>query len=262
MSYLLDKKRKARNRKFFIGIGIVVILGMAQLGLFSFLSPVSHTVLDPVMQGGQAVASVVETGALILAPKKTLIKRLEVLQEEYNKQALLLERMAILEEQNNLLNEYVGRTDLQNVVVASVVSKPFTYPYGSFVVDQGSRDGVSVGDKVYVHETVALGFVSKVYKNSALVVLYSKAEEHLDAMLLSGNVGVDLIGRGGSFEAYVSRDLEIEVGDYVVTTDFTPYIVGKVAEVRFDPREPEKHLLIEAVVNPNELHIVDIAISQ
>jgi rod shape-determining protein MreC len=262
MSYLLDKKRKARNRKFFIAIAVVVLIGMAQLGLFSFLSPVSHTVLDPVMQGGRTVASVIESGALTLAPKRTLIKRLEVLQEEYNKQSILLERTEILQAQNELLNEYVGRTDMADIVVAAIISKPFTYPYGSFVVDQGSRDGVSVGDKVYVDNTVALGFVSKVYNNSSLVVLYSKAEEKVHAMLLSNNVGIDLIGRGGSFEAFVSRDLEIEAGDYVVTTDFNPYVLGKISEVRFDPREPEKHLLIELVSNPHELRFVDIAVSR
>lgn len=160
-------------------------------------------------------------------------------------------RIATLETENTTLKELLGRMPPQTKgVLARVITKPNQSIYDTMLIDAGARDGIVVGKTVYALGTVALGKVTAVYADTALVTLFSASGNQIAGSVVSSGVSLTLSGRGaGEYELRMPRDIRFVRGDVIVEQSTHAKILGVVESVEADSRDPFTTIRAKAPVN-------------
>ena len=169
---------------------------------------------------------------------------------------------SILKEQTqaNILLELVGRKQKANMVVASVLTRPPQTPYDVIVIDAGLNESITIGSEVSLPEGPILGVVSEVFSKSAKVKLFSASGEETNAVLERNNVPVILIGiGGGNFRLALPRDIAIEKGDRILSSDIASRPLATVADVSVRPTDSFKEVLAKSPTNIFALRFVFVA---
>ena len=169
---------------------------------------------------------------------------------------------SILKEQTqeNILLELVGRKQKANMVVASVLTRPPQTPYDVIVIDAGLNESITIGSEVSLPEGPILGVVSEVFSKSAKVKLFSASGEETNAVLERNNVPVILIGiGGGNFRLALPRDIAIEKGDRILSSDIASRPLATVEEISVRPTDSFKEVLAKSPTNIFALRFVFVA---
>ncbi|MDO8569224.1 MAG: rod shape-determining protein MreC [bacterium] len=152
--------------------------------------------------------------------------------------------------QENILLELVGRKQKTNMVAASVLTRPPQTPYDVIIIDAGSNESITIGSEVSLPEGSILGVVSQVFPKSAKVKLFSASGEETNAVLERNNVPVTLIGRGGgNFRLALPRDIAIEKGDRILSSDITSRHLATVGEISVEATDSFKEVLAKSPTN-------------
>lgn len=164
-----------------------------------------------------------------------------------------LVKLSILEQDNQALRDQFQTTAISTTVLipAHVIAAPrfipgITVPE-SYIIDQGEKDGIHVGQGV-VFEDMAVGRISKTSENIAVVILISNPEFSLTAQTVTlqnpahnGALGV-LKGKGNGqmlldnvvlSDQLTSSDMVVTYGDVDASSyGFPPHIIiGKIISV-------------------------------
>lgn len=150
-------------------------------------------------------------------------------------------------QENEELKEYLGIKEKNQdflMTPANVVSRDSADPFGCFVVNKGSTDGVALYDPV-ITSAGLVGYVSEVG------LAYSKVTTVLDGAIQiaaldrrTGDIGVvtgnlKSAGEGNTCITDILRSSSISEGDYIVTSGGGVFpkglLIGRVKTVRSDP---------------------------
>lgn len=152
--------------------------------------------------------------------------------------------------QKNILLELVGREQEPDTVIAAVLTRPPQTPYDVIIIDAGSNESVSVGSEVSLPEGPILGVVSEVYSKRAKVKLFSASGEETSAVLERNNMPVILVGTGGgNFKLTLPRDIIVEKGDRILSTDIASRHLATVGEINIRPTDSFKEVLARSPTN-------------
>ena len=134
--------------------------------------------------------------------------------------------------ENSELKQMLGRDIDVNTILGSVLSRPNTSPYDTLIIDIGSKDGLHVGDQVVALGDFVVGFVSKVFTNTAQVTFYSSPGIKTNVLIGKNNIPASAEGRGANnFIVRLPRDIEVEKDDIVTLSHFDTQIFGVVEEI-------------------------------
>ncbi|MDO8659613.1 MAG: rod shape-determining protein MreC [Candidatus Parcubacteria bacterium] len=264
MSYLLDKK--TQRKKIFNSLFICVflfILFFFRLAIFSGFSYVIHTIFRPVLALGSVVGEKFKSLDSFLISKNSLYLQNQDLQNK------LAENNAQNSNYNSLLSENVSLKEIlgrnvqgrasHKMILATILSKTNQSLYDVLVIDVGEKDGIKVGNLVFVLGNVPIGRVSFVYDNSSKVTLFSNPGEKMQVVLSSRNTFLEIIGRGGgNFEMIMPTDFTPQKGDEVVLPGINTYVVGVVESIISDPRDSFIKIILSSPVNIQEQKFVQI----
>ena len=191
--------------------------------------------------------------------KQVLINENTDLKSKLESDELELSVLRSFQNQDNLVLETFKNQKIPHIN-ATVVARPPQTLFDTVVVDAGENLGVRVDDYVYMPEGALIGTISDVFMNNSKVKLFSTSGEEMSAVLERDEVTVNLIGRGGgAFEANVSRDTLVVVGDRVLSGIINAPLIGVVEDVEMVPTDSFKKVLIRSVANLFNLHFVSIA---
>ncbi len=178
------------------------------------------TALYPLQWAANQPVAWMRYGTEMLSDKQTLRHdnaRLLAENVRLNMQ-LQLQQPAVRE-----LGELQALTRLQpllvpNVVVAEIVSNARNPQSGRFLINQGSLNGVRVGDPVS-DEHGLLGQITLVQPAAAEVTLISNTQAVIPAMISSNGVRTLVYGRGSGLDLrYFPVSAELNSGDLLVTS--------------------------------------------
>ena len=162
--------------------------------------------------------------------------------------------------QENILLELAGRKQKTNVVVASVLTRPPQTPYDVIIIDAGLNESIVIGSEVSLPEGPILGVVSEVFPKSAKVKLFSASGDEINAVLERNNVPVTLIGTGGgNFRFELPRDMAVETGDRILSSDIAARHLATVGDVSVRPTDSFKEVLAKSPINIFTLRFVFVA---
>lgn len=258
-----SKDNRGKKTKWFFAILLLVVLffysnvtGFLQKTLQVFIYPVwiAESYLDE---------SAINPFGFLLSKKKLLIAN-EQLKKDITEAELMLGDRKVLLKENVELKEILGRrSNLEKIVLASILAKPNRSLYDTLIVDAGENLNIKKGDKVFALGNILIGVVDEVDKKTSKIKLFSSQQEKIDVMVGFYNVNAVAIGKGGgNFEIKLPRDTEVDMGGIVTMTGLNSPVLGSIEEIISDPADPFKTLLFKSPVNMFELKWVQILKSE
>jgi cell shape-determining protein MreC len=230
MNYPLKSKPKHEQR----GKVVTVFVSFIVLSLFVFLFSTfartsSYTMAKPLWLVGDVVNSFFSYTKDYFISKNTLISRNQQLEDENATLRLREIDYNVLTAENEDLRSELGRTPSSSRIISRVLSKPPRSPYDTLVIDVGSSDGVILGSKVYLGESVIIGVVTNVTPRTSLVELFSSGNKKQEAILDRTGASFTLTGNGGAnFQLEVPKDTDILWGDMFKYPTFSGSVIGSV----------------------------------
>jgi len=264
MSYLQDKKTRRKKIIYIVFFLIIFfILFYFRISIFNGLSYVGHKVFRPVLVAGNNISEKFGGISSYFASKKSLYLENENLKNKINENVARISGYDSTLAENLYLKDILGRTsEVMDMTLALILSKPNKSPYDTLIIDAGLKQGLEVGDMVFAMGNVPIGGLSEVYESSSKVTLFSSPREKTQAVISMSNnkdIFVELVGRGGgNFEIIILQGLNLSVGDQAVLPSIRPYVLGTVETIISDPRESFTKALLVSPVNIQEIKFVQV----
>ncbi|MDP3958097.1 MAG: rod shape-determining protein MreC [bacterium] len=249
MTYLRDSERKRRE-----GGRLAAWLPVAMFALLAGAFTAVPALSDRAGGMLASAASAISGGDRAFSLRALIAGREALLREndELKMKLATLEsadaELAAVRSENEALKAALGREGKRDLLLAVVLLKPPRSPYDTLLIDAGARDGVLPGERVFADGDVLIGEVARVDGRTSLVSLYSSPGRRFDARV--GAYDFEAVGEGGGeFEATVPKALEVSEGDEVIAPSLHRIVLGRVAGIRTDERNPLKLLIIASPVS-------------
>lgn len=145
-------------------------------------------------------------------------------------------------------------------IVASVLARPNQTPYDTFLIDQGTRDGIVDGTVVYIEGNIAVGVIADAYANSALVRLVSSPGAKATAYVFGPNIFTEAEGIGGGvLRVTVPQGIPLAEGDIVVLPAAGAGAYGEIIAVETLASSPEQYGYVTTPVPLASVRYVSVA---
>ncbi|MDD2934972.1 MAG: rod shape-determining protein MreC [Candidatus Pacebacteria bacterium] len=262
MNYHLKTNNRKKSRKFFWFVLVVLII-FAYPKIANLFSGVFKSALTPFWNSENKLEEKSLNLFGFFSTKEKLLSANEQLKKDLLEAEMMLADRNLLLKENLELKEFMGRLITDDMILASVLAKPNASLYDTAIIDVGNNLGIKVGDKIFVQGNILIGEIAEVSKNISKVKFYSSFKEQVSVMVGLYNIEATAVGRGaGNFEIKLPRDIDIKVDDPVFIAGTEARVLGNVAEIIFDPKDPFQLVLIKSPVNLFELKWVQILKSE
>ncbi len=192
----------------------------------------------------------------VLKSKNDLIEKNRELEKELKSFEIKSNLIQMLRTENDSLKTILNRKNYnKNGILSAILKKPYLSPYDTLIIDIGSAEGVSQGDKVMADDAISyIGYVSEVYTNESKVVLFSSPGEKVEVMIGKNNILKEAEGiGGGNFVVEVPREFDVEEGDSIKIPSITTNVFGVVEKISFKEVDSYEKVLFKNPVNVSEL---------
>jgi len=252
---MISRQHKKRERQktiqqFALAVLFLILVGFLNVTNQNPLTGISHVITAPALKTEDKVMGSVISFLNVLRSKQSLIE------ENNNLKQQLLETEgssilnAVLKEENAELRYLLGRDVEDNLILGTVLTKPNVSLYDTLIIDIGAKEGVHVGDKVLALGDFFVGFVSKVFTDSAQVTLFSSPGVKTNILVGEEDLIAVAIGRGaGNFSFELSRDFEISEGDVITLANFSTQAFGEVESIIHTEIDAFQVVLFKSPVN-------------
>ncbi len=253
MTYLSGKVQKNRRyAKYALLIGVFLIISI----FWPTVKKYTYNILQPVVirYGFTKQSFVVfpEFFSTYITSHKTLAlknKNLELENERLvntlaEKDADLREK--ILEDSFLISTTTYDKTPL----ILYPLMQDITKLYGTVLLSKGYKDGVDIGDTVYIRGNQAACSIKEVYNSSSLCLLLTAHGVVTEGVTSSSSITLTLTGRGGHYLANIARDTSVAVGEIVYMRSNQKVILGVVQQVANNNQDTSWHVFVEGAHNP------------
>ncbi len=233
VSFRHDQQRVSRRRRFLAALFVVsLVMFLARVPLSNVLGGLLSTLGAPLWNLRDTLSEKTAQTRALFSSKVALAEENARLRSEID--AIIVESLSrdTLREENVLLKEQLGRFIGQTVIVARVLSAPGSSPYDTFVIDAGEAHGLSLGMEVYGDGDFVIGEITKVWKESSVVTLYSAPEASVSVSIGTSSIPAIAHGvGGGNFRVTLPKGLPVIPGDLVEMPALSPTYLGVVGGV-------------------------------
>lgn len=256
---------------FFLGIAL---FSVTNNGKVPILSQCVGTVFNPIRQFSNAISDKVGLVIDLFLDSEKYVEENRQLRE---KVADLNERLIDYEDMKSEvedLRKFIGikeeNEDFKYSPVCSVISRNVNDPYGTFVIDRGSNDGISLYDPVVTPEGL-VGVITEVANTYSTVRTIFSQElsvgvmcvESRDTGIVEGSLAY--AEKGQCKMIYIDKENKIKPGDLIITSGNSGqfpqgYIIGNVKETGIEESGLTAYAVIEPAVNPKEVTSVMVII--
>jgi rod shape-determining protein MreC len=180
-----------------------------------------------------------------------------------------------LKNENDQLRRVIGlKEDFPDFAFSppcQIISKTANDPFGSFVIDKGTADGISVYDPV-ITDAGLVGIVTKASTTYSRVTTILSPEVPVGAYCIRNNTtgivecDAELAAEGICRMKYIEKDSDLEVGDIIVTSGNSGLfpkdrIIGTVEEIYIEESGLSKTAIIKPIADIKEIQSVFIITS-
>ncbi|KKR76044.1 MAG: hypothetical protein UU20_C0035G0003 [Parcubacteria group bacterium GW2011_GWE2_40_8] len=255
--YRQNKKRGFKKRTTLAVLLVFLLLVIFSGGAREIVAKSVSTVFYPFAKTGQIISKRWHNFAGILKNKKKMNLEIDRLAEENETLEVVALSADRLKEENIELKALFGREREKNVVLASVIMRPPQSPYDMLVLDAGAKEGVRLGMKAVAHGEILIGYVTEVSEVSSKVKLLSFPKEEIGVILENASISAIAVGTGGgNMELQIPGQIEVAIGQSIITTGIFPYTAGIAEKIEADTNNPFKKIIFRLPININYLRSV------
>lgn len=254
--------RRLRWLVFFLVAAGLLLLGRSSWS--SSLQGFALTIGRPFLQFRDNLGGGVSRLVSGFREKESLFLENQRLQETVAALEARLLNYELLKRDNETLREMFGAaTPPLLPISAKVISTVWQSPYNLLILDLGSANRTrdfQVGDLVLAHNSILLGAVAEISRNTSKVKLFSAPGTELPVAVGETAVPGLAIGRGGgNFKISLPRSLEVKTGDVVTAPSFgDQLVVGVVEAVEKNEESSLQTLFLRTPLNLFQLDYVAI----
>lgn len=264
MTYLKRSNKsnnKSRALAFFI-ISLLILVTAIQFSFPTFWSGVFYPITSFMWKGQSSIGGWFGTMADIAGSKYALVKENERLTQELASRDVSVLLLDSVQKENTDLKQFLGRTSQYKDVLGVVLVRSPQTPYDTLILDVGTNDGVSVGDKVYAEGNALVGDVSEVYSNTSKISLFSTPGREVSVLIGSSTIAAQALGKGsGNFTARLPVESGVKEGDSVLLPQLRSHVFAIVEKVEPDSTNSIATLFFKMPVNIDELRFVEVEIT-
>lgn len=255
--YRQNKKRGFKKRTTLAVLLVFLLLVIFSGDAREIVAKSVSMVFYPFAKTEQIISKRWHNFAGILKSKKKMNLEIDRLAEENEALDVVALSANRLKEENIELKALFGREMEKNVVLASVIMRPPQSPYDMLVLDAGAKEGVRLGMKAVAHGEILIGYVAEVSEVSSKVKLLSFPEEEIGVILENAGISVIAVGTGGgNMEIQIPGQIEVAIGESIITTGIFPYTAGIAEKIEADTNNPFKKIIFRLPININYLRSV------
>lgn len=265
MNFLPRNKISKTRRTKKLAVVVIILFAFLTMQYFGVnpFSSLSQNIASPSWKLENKATSSIDGFFSLLNSKKSITEENNRLKDQLAEIEYVMISNRELKEENIDLKSILNRADDRNLTLASVLSKPNSSMYDTFIIDVGSNMSVGVGDSIIAHGDFIIGSVSKVYPNSSQVTLFSSPGEKLTVMIGEESIPAIAEGRGGgNFLIKLPRDIDVEKGDVITLPNINLQVFGVVEEIITSPESSFKIILFKNPVNIYTLKWVEIVLNK
>jgi hypothetical protein len=146
-----------------------------------------------------------------------------------------------IREENESLRTLLSATTSPRIA-AGVIGRPSMLPYDVLLIDRGSDAGVREDAPVFAEGDQVIGFVARVFDDTAVVVLATTPGYQSTAYIYGPNIYTTAVGQGGgSLRVAVPQGINLSEGDLVVIPSLSRGVYGSISVVDTEPSRPEQY---------------------
>lgn len=250
---------------------LVVLVFLFSRGWFSPIGSFTVRTVSPITSG---VANAINnTGGYILAYFRIgkLSRTVRILEEKNAEYEAKITRLSGIEEENKILREQIKLLpkNKYKLLAGEIISRTVDGVSDAVIINRGSNDGIREGMPVIVNDGIVVGKIFRVESLTSVVMLVTDADFKLTASvqgtkaqgLVRGTKGLDV-----SMDT-IPRDIEIHIGDKVVTTGmdglFPPdLLVGKIRSISAPQNEIFQTAKVSMIVDVKRARIVSVILDK
>jgi rod shape-determining protein MreC len=267
---------KLNTKKYTWIIAVVVLLIF--LHFTKILVPVESIIVrifNPVLSSLHSASSYLRITYSEQTDKRDLLNTVKQLEIEVNNLTVENARLKALEEENQILREYLkfSKEGRVSFILGNIIARegPDSNNLNQdIIIDKGREDGIEVGLGVVSGEGTIIGNVVGVKDNLSKICLITSRNCKLAATIqnidktsgiVSGELGLTI-----KME-FIPQTERVSVGDSIITSGLEENIprglvIGKVTEVNKESNELWQSATIEPLVDLDNLIIVSVLLSK
>lgn len=255
----ISNKKKGRNSLvIFLGALLALFLAIVLINNFSSVSLNSYFfyIVKPIVNLKNFIFSGVQNNLLILKEKKDLELESNSLKEKISALEADRESRKTILRENEEFKNILGRAENKELLLAYISARPGYGLYNGLIIDAGRNQGVEKEMAVTAYGDFLLGYVEELGGESSRVKLISFPEEELN-VFIEGKVAALAKGLGGeTMQITLPRDIEVLLGDRILTNSLPNFFVGAVGKITREPADPFQKIIFHLPVNIQELQRV------
>ncbi len=253
MTYLSGKAQKKRSYVKYalcVSVFLIIVIFWPQVKAFSY------KVLEPVTVKlgftGKSLQMFPEFfGTYITSHKALALKNKNLASEIDQLTTMLSEKDAALRELTlKQTGKELATSTRSEIIVMYPLMQDVTKVYQTVLLSKGFKDGIDVGNMVYVRGNQAVCTIIEVYNASSKCLLLTADGVTTEGVTSSSSVNVSLVGRGGHYLANILRDTPVTVGEIVYLRSNPKIVLGKVKSIANNNQDTSWHVFVEGVYNP------------
>jgi len=254
MTYLsgrTNKKRVYTKYALYISVFLIVVFfwPFVQKHIYAFLEPAVIRVgvsKNSLLVFPEFFNTYVTSHKKLVAEQKQLQATIETLHNKVAEQDMLLRESSLYDTLIDASSTGIGNKP----ILMYPLMQDITSMYSSIVLSKGFKDGIIVGDTVYVSGRQAVCTIEEVYNSTSRCRLFTSANVTTEGVTSSSSITLSLVGRGGHFLANIVRDTPVTEGETVYLRSNPKIKLGKVQSVLQNDQDTSWHVFVESGYSP------------
>ncbi len=253
------QRSSTKKKRQVVKVTLLVVVGGLLLStvLPGVFNAIGSVVVYPVARVAEWVSTTDQTIPVLWRDKLAMQEEINELQQqiETGRTAVTVAR---LEEENDRLRAMLQATS-SPLLAAGVVAGPDQLPYDLLQIDQGTQDGVVLYAPVYSNADTLIGMVSAVYRQYAIVTLFSAPRIESRGYLAGPDLLLAYSGIGGGvMRVSVPQGVVVRKGDVLYAPIIDPGVLGQVVSIETSPTDAEQFAYVIAPHNIRSLRYVTV----
>lgn len=256
---------------FFLGIAL---FSVTKNGKTPFISQTMGAVFNPIRQFSNAISNKVGLVIDLFLDSEKYVEENRQLREKISALNDRLIEYEDMKSEIDDLRKFIGikeeNEDFKCSPPCSVISRSVNDPYGTFVIDKGSKHDISLYDPVVTSEGLVGVIIEVADTYSTVRTIFSPefssgglCVESRDTGIVEGSLTYAEKGQCKMF--YINMKNKIKVGDLIITSGASEqfpqgYKIGNVVETGIEDSGLAAYAIIEPMVNPKEVTNVMVII--
>ncbi|MGN0622016.1 MAG: rod shape-determining protein MreC [Porcipelethomonas sp.] len=252
---------------FFLGIAL---FSVTKDGIASGGSQTVNTVLNPIRKFSNAISDKVSLVVDLFINAEDYEKENQELRQKISSLNARLIEYEDMKSEIEDLRKFIGikeeKEDLKLSPPCTIISRVANDPYGTFVIDKGTKDGIKLYDPVVTSEGL-VGIIVEVAKSYSTVQTILSPEtsvgglcvESRDTGIVEGSLSYAAEGKCKMI--YIDKENSIKEGDLIITSGNSGqfpqgYVIGYVTETGIEESGLNAYAVIKPAVDISKINTV------